>query len=61
MKRGLVLIAPIEKGMIITEDHIGFKRPLKGIPINMLNEVIGKKIAKDMAIDEALDYNCIEW
>ncbi|MBW4360332.1 N-acetylneuraminate synthase [Flavobacterium taihuense] len=61
MKRGLVIIAPIEKGMIITEDHIGFKRPLKGIPINMLNEVIGKKIAKDMTIDEALDYNCIEW
>lgn len=61
MKRGMVIIKPLEKGGIITEEHIGFKRPLKGIPINMLDVVIGKKIAKDMNIDEALDYNCVEW
>ncbi|PWB24563.1 N-acetylneuraminate synthase [Flavobacterium sp. HTF] len=61
MKRGLVIVTPIEKGTVITEKHIGFKRPLKGIPINMLDEVIGKKVTKDMTIDESLDYNCIEW
>lgn len=61
MKRGMVIINPINKGDIITEEHIGFKRPLKGIPINMLPEIIGKKVTKEMVMDQVLDYNCIEW
>ncbi|WP_348799447.1 N-acetylneuraminate synthase [Flavobacterium adhaerens] len=61
MKRGMVIILPLEKGTVLTEMHIGFKRPLKGIPINMLNDVLGKRVSKDMTIDEILDYNCIEW
>ena len=61
MKRGMVLIKEIEAGTLLTEEHIGFKRPLKGIPINMLSVVLGKKVCRKMFIDESLDYNCIEW
>ena len=61
MKRGMVLIKEIEAGTLLTEEHIGFKRPLKGIPINMLSNVIGMKVSRKMLIDECLDYNCIEW
>ena len=61
MKRGMVLIKEIEAGTLLTEEHIGFKRPLKGIPINMLSVVLGKKVYRKMFIDESLDYNCIEW
>ena len=61
MKRGMVLIKEIDAGTVLTDEHIGFKRPLKGIPINMLSIVIGKKVSKKMFIDESLDYNCIEW
>ncbi|MDA9560989.1 N-acetylneuraminate synthase family protein, partial [Schleiferiaceae bacterium] len=61
MKRGIVLIKDIDAGIILTEEHIGFKRPMKGIPINMLNIVLGKKVCRKMFIDESLDYDCIEW
>ncbi|MBF4465687.1 N-acetylneuraminate synthase [Flavobacterium sp. LC2016-12] len=61
MKRGMVIIQEIEAGTILTAKHIGFKRPLKGLPINMLDQIIGKEISKSMSIDEALDYDCIVW
>ena len=61
MKRGMVIIKPIKKGDILTEEHIGFKRPLKGLPLNLLDTIIGKKITKSMDLDESIDYNCISW
>ncbi|MGB3776635.1 MAG: N-acetylneuraminate synthase family protein, partial [Leeuwenhoekiella sp.] len=61
MKRGMVVLDDIAAGTVLTEDLIGFKRPLKGIPINMLHDVIGKKITRSMKADESLDYNCIAW
>lgn len=61
MKRGLVIVKEIKKGDVLTEDHVGFKRPLKGIPINMLDSLIGKQVSKHMFVDQAIDYNCIVW
>lgn len=61
MKRGMVIIKEIEEGEVITEEHIGFKRPLKGIPINMLDSVIGKQASQNMVVDQAIDYNCVVW
>lgn len=61
MKRGMVILEPIKKGTILTEEHIGFKRPLKGIPINMLEEVLGKKVANDMKEDESLGFDSVIW
>ena len=61
MKRGMVIIKPIEAGEVLTKAHIGFKRPLQGIPINMLDTIIGKKASKSLGLDEAIDYNCIVW
>lgn len=61
MKRGMVIIKPIEAGAILSKAHIGFKRPLQGIPINMLDTIVGKKVTKSLAVDQAIDYNCIVW
>lgn len=61
MKRGMVVIKPIQAGEVLSKAHIGFKRPLQGIPINMLDTIIGKKVSKSLAIDQAIDYNCIVW
>lgn len=61
MKRGMVLEKKITKGEVLSLEHIGFKRPLKGLPINYLDVVVGKKIAMDMDKDEHIDYNSIVW
>lgn len=61
MKRGMVVLQNIPVGTKLKREHIGFKRPLKGIPINMLENVIGKITAKNIEIDQAIDYDCILW
>ena len=61
MKRSLVVIKDVEKGSVITEDLIGFKRPFNGLTVNYLDNIIGKTFAKAMSKDEALQYNSIVW
>lgn len=61
MKRSLVLLQDIEAGTVLQEAHIGFKRPFNGLSPNMLEQVIGKTIARDMKKDEAIQYNSIVW
>lgn len=61
MKRGMVIVKPININETLTKEHIGFKRPLKGIPINMYENIIGKKVSKSLDLDEVIDYNCIKW
>jgi N-acetylneuraminate synthase/N,N'-diacetyllegionaminate synthase len=61
MKRSLVVIKDVEKGSIITEDLIGFKRPSNGLSVNYLDDVVGKTFAKAMVKDEALQYSSIVW
>ncbi|WP_348823517.1 N-acetylneuraminate synthase [Flavobacterium aestuarii] len=61
MKRSLVLNVDLLSGTIIKEEHIGYKRPFNGLPVNMLDMVIGKRINKDMLKDEALQYSFIDW
>jgi len=61
MKRSLVVLMDVEVGSLITEDIIGFKRPSNGLPVNMLNEILGKTLAKKMLKDDALQYSSIVW
>jgi N-acetylneuraminate synthase/N,N'-diacetyllegionaminate synthase len=61
MKRSLVVIKDVEKGSVITEDLIGFKRPSNGLTVNYLDNIIGKTFAKAMVKDEALQYSSIVW
>ncbi len=61
MKRSLVLLEDITAGTILTEAHIGFKRPSNGLSPNMLDQVLGKALARDMKKDEAIQYNSIKW
>lgn len=61
MRRSLVLLCDLDKNSILQEQHIGFKRPASGLPPNMLEKVIGKKLLKSMKKDEALQLNSIKW
>jgi len=61
MKRSLVIVKPVPQGTIITEELIGFKRPFDGLNVNMLDKVLGKKLSKDMQMDEALQLSSVVW
>jgi N,N'-diacetyllegionaminate synthase len=61
MKRSLVVLQDLAEGTVITEAHIGFKRPHNGLHPNMLDKILGKKLAKPMKKDEAFQFNSIEW
>ena len=61
MKRSLVVLSNMESGTVIEKQHIGFKRPAIGLSPNMLDMVIGKRLAKNMLADEAIQYSSIEW
>ena len=61
MKRSLVLLYDLEAGTMLKEEHIGFKRPSNGLPPNMFDLVLGKRLAMEMKKDQALQYNSIQW
>lgn len=61
MKRSLVVIKDVEKGSVISEDLIGFKRPSNGLPVNYLDRIVGKKFARAMKKDESIEYRSILW
>jgi N,N'-diacetyllegionaminate synthase len=61
MKRSLVALMDIAEGTTLTEDHVGFKRPCNGLHPNMLDNIIGKKLAKPIKKDEAFQFSNIQW
>jgi N,N'-diacetyllegionaminate synthase len=61
MKRSLVLLCDLDENSILQGKHIGFKRPASGLPPNMIEKVIGKKLLKSMKKDEALQLDSIRW
>ena len=51
MRRSIVTTRTLSKGHIITRDDLDFKRPGNGIPPEKINDLIGKKINKDIECD----------
>lgn len=56
-RRRIVLKRPMKKGEMITEKDLDFKRPGNGIHPDELVFVIGRKINKDCAYDEELEWS----
>lgn len=61
MKRSMVAKIDLPKGTLLEPKHIAYKRPLKGLPINMLETILGKRTAKSLKVDEVFDYDTIKW
>jgi sialic acid synthase SpsE len=56
-------MAPIKKlgaGTMITRDLIMFKKPATGIPASLLDQVIGKRLIKDVTPDHILNWDDLE-
>jgi N,N'-diacetyllegionaminate synthase len=52
--RSVVAAAPLRKGTILTADHVLAKKPGTGIPAARLPEVVGRRLARDVAADQLL-------
>ena len=61
MKRSLVVNNNLEKGDVIKEEHIDFKRPKNGLDTNYYNEIIGKKLRVSIKKDTPLQLKHIDW
>lgn len=56
-EKSLVTLVEIPKGVIITREMIGIKKPGRGIPPGRLGSVIGKMAARDISSDTMLSPN----
>jgi sialic acid synthase SpsE len=58
-RRSLVTTSNIQKGSIITKEHLTWKRPAHGISPRDIELVIGKKTVIDIAEDTIMQWNLI--
>lgn len=58
-RRSLVLTKDVQKGEIITPDHLTWKRPAYGISPREIRKVIGKKASGDLIEDSILQWNML--
>lgn len=58
--RSLVATRPIRAGEVITEDMIWSKRPGTGIPAHRMDEVVGRRAARDVAPDRLFAWDDLE-
>jgi len=56
-RRSVVAKTNILKDSIITKDMITFKRPGTGISPKFFEQIIGKKVKKDIVADEIIEWN----
>jgi N,N'-diacetyllegionaminate synthase len=61
MKRSLVVLRNINAGETLKFDDVGFKRPQNGLSPNYFDQVLGKKILKDMKKDDPILLELIDW
>ena len=59
-RRSIVAAMPIEKGTVITEAHLDYKRPGTGIPPNEYEYVIGRTLKETIAEDTLLTWQHFE-
>ena len=58
-RRSLVAFKNIKKGQKISKNDLTWKRPAYGISPRLIDEVIGKKVSRDIKQDEIIYWNMI--
>ncbi|MGE3609168.1 MAG: N-acetylneuraminate synthase [Bacteriovoracaceae bacterium] len=55
IRKGLYLARDVIAGEVLTKYHFNFKRPVKDIPVDEADFVLGKKVLRDLPKDHALE------
>ena len=61
MRRSLVAKTDMKAGTVLRSEHIAFKRPMNGLSPNYYEQVLGKKLKKDLAKDSPFTKEDIEF
>lgn len=56
-RRGLYAKYDLEVGDILSASNVAFGRPLKGIPVEYADEVLGKPIRRSISAKQPIDWN----
>ena len=60
MRKKIVAARGINKGHVLTMEDIAFKSPDDGLPPFEVDNVIGKKVIRDLKIDENITFDLLE-
>jgi N,N'-diacetyllegionaminate synthase len=58
-RKSLVAARPLHAGEPLTADAVTIKRPGTGIPPSELTSVLGRRVRRDVAVDEVLDWTML--
>ena len=59
-RRSIVAATTLEKGTVLSEEHLEYKRPGTGIPPNEYAFVVGRKLTQDLEEDSLFSWNHFE-
>lgn len=60
-QKSIVAIKKMKAGERITEEHIGFKKPGTGLETRYYKEILGKRVTRDLGLDDIIYKGDIEW
>lgn len=60
MRRGIVAARQLRKGSRLVVDDLAFKRPLRSIPPESYDEVVGRRLKRDLEPDQPISWNDLE-
>jgi N,N'-diacetyllegionaminate synthase len=59
-EKSLVTVAPVASGTVLTREMIGIKKPGGGIPPSRLEELLGRRLVRDLPEGSALSLSDVE-
>ena len=59
-RRSLVAERRILKGEVVSSSMVGLKRPADGLPAWMINQIIGKRMNRDIDVDQAFSLEMVD-
>jgi N,N'-diacetyllegionaminate synthase len=59
IRRSLVAVGALRKGDALTRERVEIKRPADGIDPRRLDEALGRTLARDVADDEPITWECL--
>ena len=59
LRRSLYVVAEVPAGAVLTADHVRSIRPGGGLPPAAIDQVLGRRAARDLAYGEPLDWTMV--